>query len=214
MLRSRFILRVCSSQRTRPVCRRTEGDADGAGGVGAHRPGARARRPAGDLRRPWHVLCRGVNRRDIDALRSCYYHDVIDEHGSYSACAAWFVAYAIGLLRDRLPGHGETTTHMMRQVLSDVASGTAVGKSYFSAARVRDRRRATARARVPRTGCRPLRASRRCVEERAQSRRERRSELRDDRRPLRHGEEYPQETTTLTIPRSVPEGVHQEETTK
>jgi hypothetical protein len=83
--------------------------------------------------------CRGIDRLDPNMVRSCYHHDAIDEHGPYKGDAAGFVAYAIGYLRDRFRDYGETTSHMLGQVLVDVAGDTAVAESYFSAAHVRDR---------------------------------------------------------------------------
>jgi len=64
-----------------------------------------------DIERVIHRYCRGIDRRDLALVRSCYYDDATDRHGSFSGSADEYVAWVDGLL-----ARYRFTTHSLHQI--------------------------------------------------------------------------------------------------
>ena len=75
-----------------------------------------------------HRYCRGIDRADEAALRSAYWPDGTDAHGSYSGSASGFIDWAVSVL----PGM-ERNIHQIHNVLIEFQAGGAAVESYFSA---------------------------------------------------------------------------------
>jgi len=45
-----------------------------------------------------YAYCRGIDRRDLDAVRACYHPDATDEHGSFSGSVDAYLEWVDGLL--------------------------------------------------------------------------------------------------------------------
>jgi hypothetical protein len=65
-----------------------------------------------DVRQVLYRYCRGIDRIDLDLVRSCYHPDAVDDHGAFKGDVEAFVAW-IGRL---LPRYG-VTTHQLFQTL-------------------------------------------------------------------------------------------------
>jgi hypothetical protein len=59
-----------------------------------------------------HRYCRGVDRLDLELVRSCYHPDAVDDHGAFRGGVDEFLAW-IGRL---LPRYG-VTTHLLSNVV-------------------------------------------------------------------------------------------------
>jgi ketosteroid isomerase-like protein len=68
---------------------------------------------------------RGIDRRDLDLVRSCYHDDAIDDHGSYHGDVDGFIAYL-----DRNPGNSERSMHFLGNQLIEVEGDMAHAESY------------------------------------------------------------------------------------
>jgi ketosteroid isomerase-like protein len=68
---------------------------------------------------------RGIDRRDLELVRSCYHPDAIDEHGSYNGDVDGFIAHL-----DRNRGTFERTMHFLGNQLIEVDGDTAHAESY------------------------------------------------------------------------------------
>ena len=51
-----------------------------------------------EIRRVVARYCRGIDRMDLDLVRSCYHHDARDEHGSFSGPVDEYIEWVAGLL--------------------------------------------------------------------------------------------------------------------
>ncbi len=76
------------------------------------------------------VLCsysRGIDRLDLDLVRSCYWPDATDDHGGYSGGLDGFIEYVRAAL-DRF----DRTSHFLGNMLIDVdlAGGVARSETY------------------------------------------------------------------------------------
>ncbi|MCF8710515.1 nuclear transport factor 2 family protein, partial [Rhizorhapis sp. SPR117] len=72
--------------------------------------------------------CRGVDRCDIDLLRSVYHPDAIDEHGLFNGSAMEFCEFVIP--RQRRYAH---SMHSICNVLAEIEGEKAHVESYFIA---------------------------------------------------------------------------------
>lgn len=72
--------------------------------------------------------CRGIDRADEAALRSCYWPDGTDQHGPYNGSASGFVDWAIKALR-----HAERNIHQIHNILIEFKPDGAQVETYFSA---------------------------------------------------------------------------------
>lgn len=69
--------------------------------------------------------CRGVDRMDLDLIRSCYHPDAIDDHGDYVGGVDGFIEYA----RENLPKFA-STNHCVCNQLVEVCGDTAFAEHY------------------------------------------------------------------------------------
>ena len=72
--------------------------------------------------------CRGIDRADEAALRSAYWPDGTDNHGSYQGSASGFIDWAL----QTLPSI-ERGIHQIHNVLIEFREGGAAVESYFTA---------------------------------------------------------------------------------
>jgi SnoaL-like domain len=88
-----------------------------------------------------HLLlryARGIDRRDLELVRSCYHPDATDQHGSYNGDVEGFIAH---LARNR--GTFERTMHFLGNQLIELKGDSAHAETYCVAFH---RRAATASA--------------------------------------------------------------------
>lgn len=69
--------------------------------------------------------CRGIDRMDLDLVRSCYHPDAIDDHGEFVGGVDEFIAYA----RENLPNF-LSTSHCVCNQLVEVDGDTAFAEHY------------------------------------------------------------------------------------
>lgn len=80
------------------------------------------------IREAMNAYCRGIDRGDEVALRSCYWEDATDRHGAYNGSAAGFIDYAVKARKS-----GACMIHLVSNI-SIVLKGTqAAVESYFQA---------------------------------------------------------------------------------
>lgn len=72
--------------------------------------------------------CRGIDRRDEEALRSAYWPDATDRHGAYVGPAAGFVTAALEKLRT-----AGRMVHVLANILIELHGDAAAAESYFVA---------------------------------------------------------------------------------
>ncbi|RAZ71755.1 nuclear transport factor 2 family protein [Mesorhizobium atlanticum] len=73
--------------------------------------------------------CRGIDRADEAALRSAYWPDAHDNHGSYCGPAEGFIRFALGLFEA-----GPRNIHQITNILIEfISSSEAAVESYFTA---------------------------------------------------------------------------------
>jgi SnoaL-like domain len=73
--------------------------------------------------------CRAIDRCDLDLLRSVYWEDAIDDHGSFAGNALEFAEYVIPAVRASF----EVTMHAITNVHMEVAGDAACTESYVLA---------------------------------------------------------------------------------
>ena len=61
-----------------------------------------------------YAYCRGIDRRDLDAVRACYHPDATDEHGSFSGTVDAYLEWV-----DRLLARYSWTMHFVGNILID-----------------------------------------------------------------------------------------------
>lgn len=64
-----------------------------------------------EIERVIHAYCRGIDRRDLGLVRSCYHDDATDQHGSFFGTADEYTAWVDGLL-----ARYRFTTHAIHQI--------------------------------------------------------------------------------------------------
>lgn len=72
--------------------------------------------------------CRGIDRADEAALRSAYWPDGTDDHGTYQGSAEGFIDWALQVLPCI-----ERGIHQLHNILIEFRTGGAAVESYFSA---------------------------------------------------------------------------------
>jgi ketosteroid isomerase-like protein len=83
------------------------------------------------IRDALYRYCRGIDRCDEAALRSAYWEDATDCHGSWNGSAAGFIEQALAKLR-----HGGRRVHQITNVLIELRGGDAAVESSFFALQV------------------------------------------------------------------------------
>lgn len=69
--------------------------------------------------------CRGIDRLDLELVRSCYWPDATDSHGGFSGTRDEFVAWV-----EKLLARFESTSHFLGNLLVELAGEAAVAESY------------------------------------------------------------------------------------
>ena len=69
--------------------------------------------------------CRGIDRLDLELVRSCYWPDATDSHGGFSGTRDEFVAWVETLL-----ARFESTSHFVGNLLVELAGDAAVVETY------------------------------------------------------------------------------------
>jgi SnoaL-like domain len=64
-----------------------------------------------EIERVIHAYCRGIDRRDLALVRSCYHDDATDQHGSFFGSADEYIVWVDGLL-----ARYRFTTHALSQI--------------------------------------------------------------------------------------------------
>lgn len=73
--------------------------------------------------------CRGIDRLDEDLIRSAYWEDSVDDHGSYQGNGFEFAAWVVPVLRDRFLA----THHAIMNTSIDLDGTTAHVETYVHA---------------------------------------------------------------------------------
>ena len=73
--------------------------------------------------------CRGIDRRDEEALRSAYWPDATDRHGPYQGSAQGFIDWAL----EKLKGSSARGVHRITNLLIELRGDEALVESYFDA---------------------------------------------------------------------------------
>jgi hypothetical protein len=76
-----------------------------------------------------HNHCRGLDRRDSNLLKSCYWPEAEVDYGSYRGPAQMFAELVVGALGDSY----ELTRHCIGNTVIDLRDGTAHVESYVNA---------------------------------------------------------------------------------
>ena len=74
------------------------------------------------------TYCRGIDRRDEDALRSTYWPDATDHHGAWAGSANSFIDTALKALKD-----APRMVHMVANISIVLKGQSAAVESYFQA---------------------------------------------------------------------------------
>lgn len=77
--------------------------------------------------------CRGVDRRDVEAVRSAYHPDSFDDHGYWRGNGHDFASFVV----DRLTKANTTTTHQVTNVLIEFRGDEALCESQIVATLLR-----------------------------------------------------------------------------
>jgi hypothetical protein len=72
-----------------------------------------------------HRYCRGIDRLDLESVRSCYWPEATDSHGGFQGTRDEFVAWV-----EKLLARFESTMHFLGNVSVDSAGDAAVAESY------------------------------------------------------------------------------------
>jgi hypothetical protein len=80
-----------------------------------------------EIREVIYLYCRGIDRRDLDAVRACYHPGALDHHGSFSGTIDEYLVWVDGLL-----ARYEWTTHFVANILIelDTSGDRAAVESY------------------------------------------------------------------------------------
>lgn len=79
------------------------------------------------IERVLHAYARGIDRLDLDLVRSCYWPDATDDHGGYTGGVDGFIEFVRGAL-----ARFERTNHFLgnRLVTVDLEQGMASAETY------------------------------------------------------------------------------------
>ena len=69
--------------------------------------------------------CRGIDRLDLELVRSCYWLDATDSHGGFAGTRDEFVSWVEMLL-----ARFESTSHFVGNLLVELAGDAAVAETY------------------------------------------------------------------------------------
>ena len=69
--------------------------------------------------------CRGIDRNDVDLVRSCFHADASDTHGSFDGTIDEFIGWAFHLL-----SRYDSTMHLVANHLASIAGDVAVVETY------------------------------------------------------------------------------------
>lgn len=72
--------------------------------------------------------CRGIDRMDVELVRSCYHQDAIDEHGSFKGNVDEFIDWCWRLL-----SRYSMTMHYISNILVEIDGHRALSESYGTA---------------------------------------------------------------------------------
>jgi len=72
-----------------------------------------------------HRYCRGIDRLDLELVRSCYHADATDSHGGFSGTRDEFIAWV-----GRLLARFESTMHFVGNMLIEIEGDAAVAETY------------------------------------------------------------------------------------
>ena len=72
--------------------------------------------------------CRGIDRRDVELLRSCYHEDAYDDHGMFQGPAWEFAEYAVENLQTM-----QRTMHCIQNISITLAGDVAASEAYLIA---------------------------------------------------------------------------------
>jgi hypothetical protein len=73
--------------------------------------------------------CRGIDRADVDLVRSVYHPGATDDHGVFSGDAAEFAAFVIPVLTAEYT----VTQHQLHNMLIEIDGDSAGSETYFTA---------------------------------------------------------------------------------
>jgi len=85
------------------------------------------------IRHVLYTYCRGIDRRRMDIVRSCYHPDASDHHGDYRGGVDGAITHF-----ERELARWDSTSHFIGNVLIDVAGSQARVESYALAHHRRD----------------------------------------------------------------------------
>jgi len=73
--------------------------------------------------------CRGIDRLDVDLIRSAYWPDATDEHGNFLANSVQeFIDHAVPIIQSM-----DLTTHFLGNIVIDIRGDAAFVESYIQA---------------------------------------------------------------------------------
>jgi hypothetical protein len=72
-----------------------------------------------------HRYCRGIDRLDLESVRSCYWPDATDSHGGFAGTRDEFIAWVAKLL-----ARFDSTMHFIGNLSIELAERAAVAETY------------------------------------------------------------------------------------
>lgn len=80
-----------------------------------------------EIRNVQERYCRGIDRADADILRTVYWEDGYDEHGSFEGDREAYIAWVIPLVRERFA----VLQHVLGQTYTELHGDFAHTETYF-----------------------------------------------------------------------------------
>jgi hypothetical protein len=84
--------------------------------------------------------CRGIDRLDLELVRSCYHPDATDEHGTFTGTRDEYVEWVAGIVT-RFTGTMHVVANQLIDVDGDVATSETYGVAYHWGEPLDDARR-------------------------------------------------------------------------